>query len=255
MFQEERLFRITQFLKERKTLSKVEIMDFLDISRDTARRDIVKLVEQGLAIRTHGGIAVTELNLEILPYRKRVCINQEIKKTLAEHVAQYLKTSRVCFFDVSTTIATLCDFVPDELDVYTHSIDNLERLSNKHCNVRMFGGKLNRQYRYCYGSDTLSQIEQIRFDLAVLGAGAIHHDGIYVGEQEDAAIKRKVAERSDSVYIVADDSKFQVLGHFRSLTFEGVDKIITNRMPPDELMHVIEKSGTTLEIIEKGKTT
>lgn len=251
MFQEERLYRITELLKEKKTLSKGEIMKSLDISRDTARRDIVRLVEQGLAIRTHGGIAVTELNLEILPYRKRTCINQEIKKILAEHMSRYLRVIRVCFFDVSTTIATLCDCVPDELDVYTHSIDNLERLSNKNCNVRMFGGKLNRKYRYCYGSDTLSQIEQIRFDLSVLGAGAIQHDGIYVGEQEDAAIKRKVAERSDSVYIVADDSKFRALGHFRCVTFESVDKIITNRRPPEELMQHLERSGTTLELVKE----
>lgn len=251
MFQEERLYRIAQLLKERKTLSKSDIMESLDVSRDTARRDIVKLVEQGLAIRTHGGIAVAELNLEILSYRKRACINQEIKKTLAEFTARFLETFRVCFFDVSTTIATLCDFVPERIDIYTHSIDTLERLSNKRCAVRMFGGKLNRKYRYCYGSDTLAQIEQVRFDLAVLGAGAFHLDGIYVGEQEDAAIKRKVAERSDTVYVVADDSKFYTMGHFRCLNFEGIDKIITNRRPPDELMRRMEKSGTTLEIVKE----
>lgn len=250
MYQEERLHQITKLLQEKKTLSKSEIMESLDVSRDTARRDIVKLVEQGAAIRTHGGIAVTELNSEILSYRKRACINLEVKKVLAEHMARYLQGIRVCFFDVSTTVATLCDSVPDSLDVYTHSIDNLERLSCKNCSVRMFGGKLNRKYRYCYGSDTLGQIEQIRFDVAVLGAGAIHRDGIYVGEQEDAAIKRKVAERSDAVYIIADDSKFQSLGHFRCLTFEGVDKIIINRRPPEDWVHHIEKSGTTLELTE-----
>ena len=250
MFQEERLYHIARLLREKKSLNNQEITKVFDISRDTARRDIVKLVERGIAVRTHGGIAVAEINLEILPYRKRACINQEIKKTLAEHTARYLQAARVCFFDVSTTIATLCDCVPDGADIYTHSLDNLERLSNKNCSVRMFGGKLNRKYRYCYGSDTLSQIEQIRFDLAVLGAGAIHPDGIYVGEQEDAAIKRKVADRSGMVYIVADESKFHTMGHFRCLGFEGVDKIITNRMPPEEWMQNMEKSGTTIELIE-----
>ena len=251
MFQEERLYHIAQLLQEKKALSKAEIMKAFDVSRDTARRDILKLVEQGVAIRTHGGIAIAELRLEILAYRKRASINQEAKRALAAYTARYLKESRVCFFDVSTTIEHLCDSVPDELDVYTHSLDNVERLSKQCCNVRMLGGKLNRKHRYFYGSDTLAQIERIRFDLVVLGAGGIRHDGVYVGEQEDAAIKRKIVEHSDQVYLVVDDSKFRALGHFRCLTFEQIDKIITNRMPPGDLMACFKQSGTTLEVIHE----
>lgn len=251
MFQEERIYRIAELLKERRSLSKGEIMESLGISRDTARRDILKLVEQGIAIRTHGGIAIAELNLEILSYRRRASINHEVKQALAKYAFKCLETCKVCFFDVSTTIEELCDYVPDGIDVYTHSLDNLKRLLKKNCDIRMFGGKLNRKHHYCYGSDTLAQIEQIRFDLAILGAGGISHDGIYVGAQEDAAIKRKVVERSELVYVLADESKFNSKGHFRCVSFDSIDKIITDRNPPPELKREIEKFGSIIELIKE----
>ncbi len=251
MYQEERLYQITQLLKKKKSLSKTEIMKSFEISRDTARRDIVSLVEQGLAIRTHGGIAPVELQLEVPSYSKRATINQEIKKKLTKHAATHLSQHKVCFFDESTTVLELCDYVPDELGVYTHSLDNIERLTNKNCTVRALGGKLNRKHRFFYGTDTISQIEQIRFDAAFLGACAICHDGIYIGEHEDAAIKRKVAEHSNLVYVLADDSKFNAPGNFRCIPLDKINTIITNRKPPKELMQCLDKSGVTLEIIEE----
>jgi DeoR/GlpR family transcriptional regulator of sugar metabolism len=48
MYQEERLYQIMNLLRKKKSLSKQEIMSTFNISRDTARRDIICLVEQSL---------------------------------------------------------------------------------------------------------------------------------------------------------------------------------------------------------------
>lgn len=45
MYQEERLYQIMNLLRKKKSLSKQEIMSTFNISRDTARRDIICLVE------------------------------------------------------------------------------------------------------------------------------------------------------------------------------------------------------------------
>ena len=46
MYQEERIYEILKMLKDKKTLSIHEIISIFEISRDTARRDIVKLVNE-----------------------------------------------------------------------------------------------------------------------------------------------------------------------------------------------------------------
>ena len=61
MYQEERIYKILKLLREKKSLSNQEIMEKFNISRDTARRDILKLVDEGVAVRTHGGITKPEL--------------------------------------------------------------------------------------------------------------------------------------------------------------------------------------------------
>lgn len=254
MYQEERISRITQMLQEKKTLSKKEIAEAFGISHDSARRDILKLVEQGLAIRTHGGIAVADLHSEILAYRKRVSINTEVKKELAQHAANYLKPiagkeHRICFFDVSTTIEQLCNYVPENFTIYTHSLDNVERLSHGRCKAHILGGKLHRKFRYFYGSETLDQLDRIHFDMAFIGAGSLQWDGVYVSEREDAAIKRKVAQRSDLVYVLVDDTKYIPIGNFLGVSFDHVDKIMTNQSPPDDLLQNMERCGTTLELV------
>lgn len=254
MYKEERISRIMQMLQEKKTLSKKEIAEAFGVSQDSARRDILKLVEQGLAIRTHGGITIADFQAEILAYRKRGSINTEVKKELAQHAANYLKPMagkehRVCFFDVSTTIELLCDYVPDHFTIYTHSLDNVERLSRGRCKTHIVGGKLQRKLRYFYGSESLDQLEGIHFDLAFLGAGSLQWDGVYVGDREDAAIKRKVAQRSDLVYVLVDDTKYNPVGNFLAVPFGRVDKIMTNQCPPDDLLQSMERNGTTLELV------
>ena len=47
MYQEERLRRILEWLKSEQALSNQDLMERLEISRDTARRDIIKLSEAG----------------------------------------------------------------------------------------------------------------------------------------------------------------------------------------------------------------
>ena len=56
MYQEERLLKILEYLNYSNNLSVHEICKMFTISRDTARRDIVKLVDKGVVIRLMEGL-------------------------------------------------------------------------------------------------------------------------------------------------------------------------------------------------------
>lgn len=81
MYQEERIYKILEILKDKKTMTNQEIMDQFHVSRDTARRDIVRLVNENLAIRTHGGITLNNVH-QIGSYQIRKQENEEIKMKL-----------------------------------------------------------------------------------------------------------------------------------------------------------------------------
>lgn len=248
MYQEERILQILQTLKVRTTLSNQEVMSMFNISRDTARRDIVKLVEEGVAVRTHGGIMLPKLMSELQTYHSRVSQNLETKRMLVQRASSYLTDGCVMFLDVSTTVEELCECIADDMIVYTHSIYNAERLMEKRCEVNLLGGRLNRRNRFFGGSNVMSQLENVCFDVAVLGAAAVHGDGFYFTEREDAEVKRKVVERANFIIVVTDESKFSLSGHYRGATFTDVDVLITNAMPPRGIQEAIKQSGISLDV-------
>lgn len=248
MYQEERLTRMAELLNENKTLSNQEIMAYFDISRDTARRDIIQLVKMGIATRTHGGITTSRINLEIMSYNERISENREEKEKLAEYAICLLKEKQICFFDVSTTIEILCAKIPYHLEAYTNSLRNLIALQMTECGIHFLGGKLNRNNQFLYGCETLEQIEEIHFDHAFLGAASIHEDGIYVEDEEDAGIKRKVAQCSDVVSVLADHSKFYKQSKFRAVHLNQIHILITDTLPPDHIAQKIHEAGIRLEV-------
>ena len=83
MYQEERIYKILEILKTKKTMTNQEIMDQFHISRDTARRDIVRLVSENLAVRTHGGITLNDVH-QIGNYQTRKQENEEIKNEIGK---------------------------------------------------------------------------------------------------------------------------------------------------------------------------
>lgn len=249
MYQEERLLKILHALKEKEKLSNEEVCQMLGISRDTARRDIVKLTEQGAAIRTHGGIALPLIKEEIGAYKKRLTAYSQEKHLIGKYSANLIEKNDLCFFDVSTTIKFLCDHLEAPAAIYTHSLDNIESLSdNENADVHLLGGRLDRKHRFFYDHDLQTILESISFDKTFIGACAISEDGIYFETKEDRCIKKTAAERSKQVYLLADFSKFNQKSKFRAFDFSMIDVFVTDRKPPARFQEILKEHKVKIMI-------
>lgn len=246
MYQEERLYQILQLLKEQKSLSKQQIMEKFQISRDTARRDIVCLVNEGVALRTHGGITLPTVHV-LRGYKERANIQMDKKEQLGRMAAAYIKKNSVCFLDTSTTIQCICKYIKTPATIYSNSIDVIEQLqSNKNVNLHLLGGKFNTVNRYLYGSETLATLENIRFDIAFLGTVSITEDGFYTAESEDAAIMHTVIKNSALVCVLADSGKFLFQPSFKFAKLTEVDIVLTTKMPPKSILTALAKANCSL---------
>lgn len=247
MYQEERLTEIYRLLEEKKTLKNQDIMNTFHVSRDTARRDILELVNRHLAVRTHGGLTIHTLH-DIGGYSIRQEDHKEIKRMIAQKAASYITVHKICFFDASTTIETLCPYVPKTVEAYTNGINNIPLFG---CPVHVLGGVYHKENHYSYGSETLHELDSICFDMAYMAAAAIHEDGIYVEEHADALIKNKVASRSAFTCIVADHTKFNKRSSFKAFDFNQINMLITDGPIPPEILKQIRESGCMVDIVKK----
>lgn len=250
MYQEERLKKIMEWLHEEEVLSNSDLMERLGISRDTARRDIVQLTQSGKAVRTHGGIASMEFEIQVKDYVSRIDDNPEGKERIGREVVSHLRDKDVCFFDTSTHMQFVCRYLKQKVKVYTHSLDNLERLAKvPQAEVHCLGGKLNRENHFFYGMDVWNKISSMRFDVVVLGAAALHFDGIYFEDEEDAQIKSLAAQRADKVIVMADYKKFQRISRFKAIDLSKIDYLITDKKLSAEWETNLKKESVVWKIV------
>ncbi|MHC1682041.1 MAG: DeoR/GlpR family DNA-binding transcription regulator [Clostridiaceae bacterium] len=249
MYQEERLLKILEHLNEHNNMSIHDICEKLNVSRDTARRDIIKLIEQGAAIRTHGGITLPILTNKLQAYRERLDAYSEDKKSIAEKALYFITEKQHYFFDVSTTVRYLSELTNKNITVFTHSLDNIEILSEQeNVEVHSIGGCLNRRNRFFYKPGCINALNGILFDVAFLGAAAITSDGIYFDDEEDAFIKRSITKQSTKVILLAEYQKFLKRSYFKGASWEEIDILITDGMPPSWVIDIIELNDIQLII-------
>lgn len=251
MYQEERLLKILHYLKENNTMSIHDICTMFNVSRDTARRDIIKLIEQGTAIRTHGGISLPVLRNTIEAYRERLKYYSEEKRAIAKRALEFINEKEHYFFDVSTTISFLSEYINKSITIVTHSLDNIEILSDKKdIYVNSFGGLLNNKNRFFYKPGCEDLLTGMRFDIAFIGAAAVNEDGIYYDDEEDAFIKQAAIKKSDKVIILTDCKKFKNSSYYKGVNWNQIDIIITDDKPPKNFIDIIQKENIQLIIAE-----
>ncbi len=248
MFQEERLYKILELLEKKKSLTTQDIVENFHVSRDTARRDIVKLTNEGSVLRTHGGITLPREPRISECYNLRINDKVEEKQRIAKKATALIHNGDVCYFDASTTVLQLCYMCPVEMEVFSNSLNNVAALDQRKCPVHIIGGKLNHNNKFIYGYEAAQQIKQVHYDIAFLGADGIMRNGIYSYKEEDAALKRVITESADRIYVLTEVSKFFENRTYKCCSLNQIDGIITDRSPGEEIEEMLKKEGVKLII-------
>lgn len=165
----------------------------------------------------------------IYSYEERLNINVNEKRRIVKNAIKFIHENGTYFFDVSTSVQFLAKAIDEKVIVFTHSLDNFNILSQKeNVIVKLISGEFNDKNRFFYKSDYEKCFDEVEFDAAFLGAGAIRDDGIYYENPEDAAIKKEVAQRSKKVILLAEHQKYEKNAYYKGLDLEQVSIIIVD---------------------------
>ena len=244
MNQKDRIVRILDMLKTRQKISQDKLIELFSISRDTARRDILKLVESGLAERYPGGVSQPIFKHEIENYSNRLIKQAKEKRKIAEIALSLINSQMVIYLDVSTTVNFLAlDLKQNDLTIVTNSIDNaLGIVPEIKPRVYLLGGSLNLETRVLYGELLLQQIRPFNFDYSFIGAGGITKEGIFYSELTDVYLKKEIINNSQKVCLLVDSTKVNKRSAYK-IDFSGIDLIITDKPFPKELMEKLKSKN------------
>jgi DeoR/GlpR family transcriptional regulator of sugar metabolism len=237
MFQEERLISVLEYLKNHKRISVDEICEHYNVSRDTARRDIVKLEEQGSIIRTRGGAILPTLSKGVGNYEQRLQAEPSSKQTIGKLAASLIQDSDYLLMDASTTVLyAATEMATKHNVVVTNSIEIAAILTRKEDTViHLLGGLLDKKHHCVFGAKAIEMLKEYHVDKLFIGTCGITEDGLSSPDEEDSYLAREMMRRADQVIVLADHSKFGKRLFHRLADFHEIDKIVTDLEPSPEI--------------------
>ncbi|EOW2736929.1 DeoR/GlpR family DNA-binding transcription regulator [Klebsiella michiganensis] len=225
---------LIEILSEKGQITISELVDRLQVSADTLRRDLSDLEKQGLAQKNHGGAIA--LNLSAMNRQNRNTLLPDTKKRLGKMVAEKIPGGSTLFLDAGSTVLAVATQIQGPMTVITPSLDIAQHFSTRaDIQLILLGGKWDMQQRLFAGSATVSLLERYRADIAVLGTCALHSDlGLSASQEADAEVKRAMLAASAEHWLVADHMKLNHCEPWLVAGLADIHQLFLDR-PWDEL--------------------
>lgn len=241
MYQDERLEIILKHLKEKKRMKNEEIYQILDASKDTIRRDLIKLEEQNLIVRIRGGAKLYSFRPLAKNYNERLLEASKEKELIGKQAAKLVNEGEKVIFESSTTVLSLAKNIDKKCDIITNSIDIAQILcDNEVVNVNILGGKLNKKHKFFYGPSTIDSLSKFHVNKVFLGVLGINEEGLFQEDENEGYMLKKMIEISEKVIVLVDNSKINKKGFFKFCELSQVDTIITDKEIDKKLMEVLK---------------
>ncbi|WP_226001058.1 DeoR/GlpR family DNA-binding transcription regulator [Paenibacillus sp. BJ-4] len=242
MYQEERMLQIVEYLQLHKRISVDDICEIFNVSRDTARRDLVKLEEHQKIIRTRGGALLPSLHDSIRNYNERLLTLSAEKQAIGQLAANMIRDKDRIILDSSTTVQACAEKLNvQECSVITNSINQADVLSGKEgVSIHLLGGRLQKEHRYVYGSSVIATLSHYFVDKAFIGVGGIAPHGLSVYHEEDGMLMHQMMKQADQVIVLADHTKFGKKFPYRFAGLSEVNTVITDRLPDAEMLEIFQ---------------
>lgn len=251
MHASERETQILNTVRLRGSVTTMELAEMLKVTDQTIRRSVVPLVEKGLVKKVHGAIVAPDRLMEA-PFPRRMLENQEEKQRIAAKVANLISDGDSIMLDAGSTTAYIAQALSDKqnLTIITNSAQIASTLAPIPSNrVFMAGMELRSDDAAAFDSKALDVFNQFDVQYAILSVAALHHSrGLMVQQPFEAEISKALISRSDHTIVAADHSKFERRALVEVCPLNGIETLVTNTTPPEDLASALTSSGVEILI-------
>lgn len=211
MITEERHEKILSYLEGREHATQAELLEMLNVSESTLRRDLMALEEKGLCRRVRGG--VSSRRPATVSDRSQSARRSEYhaeKLNIAAQALRCIEEGDVIYLDAGTTVEALLPLLEGKaVRAVTNSLSHALVLGQSGVSTYVLGGELKSITTALIGEEVIEALEKFRFSKGFFGTNAISEQGeLLTPDIREAAVKRKAISRCEKAYILADSSKF-----------------------------------------------
>ena len=178
MYPKERYEEIIKILKKFHYTTVDYLVERLNYSPATIRRDLTALEKSGLVKRSHGGVEINEENATPFIFRQHSMKSEKIR--MGKAAAELINDGDVVFIDGSSTIQYMSHFLVTKKDicVVTNNLLVASFLSNHGIEVYCAGGKVTEYPGTVSGMLTANAFSSFKADIMFFSTDGIDGDGV-----------------------------------------------------------------------------
>ncbi|MDF2986382.1 MAG: hypothetical protein K0R50_1892, partial [Eubacterium sp.] len=252
----ERRKKITEIIGENKSVLVTELSRQFEVTEETIRRDLEKLEQMGILVRTYGGATLVEGNVAEVPVEQRQVINSAGKDAIAYEAAKMIKEGETIFLDASTSAYFLAKYIKNmkNITVITNSHKVITELADSESvKIISIGGMLRKTNMSFVGRVAESTILNSYFasKAFISCQGITLNRGFTDQNEQETEVKKAMIKCSDSVFVLCDQSKLGKLSYCRVADFQEVDCFITDAKLGNEWEQVFQQKDIDVVIARK----
>lgn len=246
MLTQERHAFILKELKENSAVYVNDLVERLNTSESTIRRDLNSLHDEGKLKKVHGG--AVSIKKDINTKEDKVLVRQgrntDDKVRVAKYAASLIKANDFVYLDAGTTTEYIIDFITEKEAIFvTNGIAHAKKLIQNDFKTYILGGEVKLTTEAIIGVEAINSLKKYNFTKGFFGTNGISTErGYTTPDISEALVKEEALNRTREAYILADTSKFDEIS---SVTFGDITKatIVTTKVLDDkykELTEIVE---------------
>lgn len=245
----ERRNSILEKLQSEKRVVVSELSSQYGVSEETIRRDLEKLENDGLVIKSYGGAVLNEHSVFDLPFNVRK--NKQIveKQQIAELLAGIVRDGEAIMLDASSTSVYIAKRLKDKkkLTVITNSVEVLVELYDmSEWNVISTGGVSRQKSFALVGAHTDELISSYHVDKAIISCKGLDIQGGFTDADElNASCKRRMLRAAKERILTVDSSKFGEVAFKKIADWADITTIVTDQKPAKIYLDEFAMQGIT----------
>ena len=255
---DKRAKEILRLLLSHGKTSVEELTRIFGTSPASVRRDLVRLEEQGLVYRTHGGAMLAGQIYEPFRFDSSFTVREgrfaAEKKRIARAAAELVVDTETIGFTAGTTTSEVAREVRMRtgLHIFTNAVNiGLELNSNKGPDTTLTGGCIRWPGAFSLiGPAAIESLNAVVMDKVFIGVCGVDPErGATIIEAEEAAVFRAMSRRAKQVVIVADSSKVGMTSPAVICPVGDIDILITDDGVSDDAVNAFRRSDVQVVIV------
>lgn len=227
-----------------------DLVNILNVSIDTVRRDLQELDKLKQLKKVHGGAVSNGFSIHSDQSRK--IYESENKSIIAKKAISLLNYGDVVLISGGSTNLEFAKLIPAKMNLtfFTPSLPMAVELLNnpsKFNEVHLIGGKLSRGSQLTMGGSAINLLSQITADICILGTGYMDIDkGITELDWEVTQMKKAMVMSSKKLVSLTISKKLNTFNRYKVCDAIAVDSLVTELDPNSPDLIKYHKAGIHL---------